>query len=74
MELEFHQLERRYEALRVLSPPRERRLLASLEERGQQQPIIVVRHGEAPDRYVVVDGYSAFPTQDPGTFDLTVTP
>ncbi len=31
MELEFHQLERRYEALRVLSPQRERRLLISLE-------------------------------------------
>ena len=24
--------------------------------------------------YVVVDGYSTSPTQDPGTFDLTVTP
>jgi len=57
MELEFHQLERRYEALRVLSPQRERRLLVSLEAHGQQQPIIVVRHSEAPDRYVVIDGY-----------------
>ena len=37
MELEFHQLERRYEALRVLHPQQERRLLASLEHHGQQQ-------------------------------------
>ena len=42
MELEFHQLDRRYETLRRRSPERERRLLASLAEHGQQAPIIVV--------------------------------
>ena len=36
MDLEFHQLERRYEALRVRSPQRERRLRASLEAHGSQ--------------------------------------
>jgi ParB-like chromosome segregation protein Spo0J len=54
MDLELHQLDRRYEALRTRSARRERRLLASLGEVGQQTPIIVVRDGA---RWVVVDGY-----------------
>lgn len=56
MELEFHQLELRYQALRRTSPERERRLLASLADKGQQIPIVVVK-GKEPERYVVVDGY-----------------
>jgi len=56
VELEFQQLELRYEPLRLRSPERERRLLASLAERGQQTPIVVVAL-EAPLRYVVIDGY-----------------
>ena len=54
MDLELHQLDRRYEALRTRSARRERRLLSSLSEVGQQTPIIVVRDSE---RWVVVDGY-----------------
>lgn len=54
MELELCQLDRRYETLRSRSATRERRLLSSLSEIGQQSPIIVVRDGE---RWVVVDGY-----------------
>ena len=54
MELEFHQLEMRYERLRVQQPARERRLLASLADAGQQMPIVVVTAGAA---YVVVDGH-----------------
>lgn len=54
MDLEQHQLDRRYEALRTRSARRERRLLASIAEVGQQAPIVVVRDG---DRWVVVDGY-----------------
>lgn len=51
MELELHQLDRRYEGLRRREPRRESRLLASLSEHGQQIPIVVV--GEQ----VVVDGF-----------------
>ena len=47
MELEFHQLDLRYERLRVRQPARERRLLASLAEAGQQMPIVVVTAGAA---------------------------
>lgn len=54
MDLELHQLERRYEALRTRSAARERKVLASISEIGQQLPIVVVRDRE---RLVVVDGY-----------------
>jgi ParB family chromosome partitioning protein len=57
MELEFHQLDLRYESLRVHRPDRERRLLASIAEHGQQVPIVVVVIAEEPNRFVVVDGY-----------------
>jgi ParB/RepB/Spo0J family partition protein len=56
MDLEFHQLELRYESLRVRRPQRERRLLASLAEWGQQVPIVVVA-AEEPNRFLVIDGY-----------------
>ncbi len=55
MELEFHQLDLRYEHLRRRAPDREKRLLASLALSGQQMPIVVVG-GEGASR-VVVDGY-----------------
>lgn len=57
MKLEFHQLERRYEHLRVRNPQRQRRLLASLAEAGQQTPIVVVALSGETDRYLVIDGY-----------------
>jgi ParB/RepB/Spo0J family partition protein len=57
MRLEFHQLDRRWEHLRVRQPARQRRLLASLAEAGQQTPIVVVAAEEHPDHYVVIDGY-----------------
>ena len=56
MQLEFHQLDRRWEHLRG-GAPSGGRLLASLADSGQQTPIVVVAvEGEA-DRYVVIDGY-----------------
>jgi ParB family chromosome partitioning protein len=57
MQLEFHQLDRRWEHLRVRHPARQRRLLASLAESGQQTPIVVVAAEGQVDRYVVIDGY-----------------
>jgi ParB family transcriptional regulator, chromosome partitioning protein len=56
MRLEFHQLDRRWEHLRARPAGRQRRLLASLAEAGQQTPIVVIATDE-PDRYVVIDGY-----------------
>jgi ParB/RepB/Spo0J family partition protein len=57
MQLEFHQLECRWEHLRVRHPARQRRLLASLADGGQQAPIVVVAAEGQPERYVVIDGY-----------------
>ena len=57
MQLEFHQLDRRWEHLRVRHPQRQRRLLASLAEVGQQTPIVVVAAACEADRYLVIDGY-----------------
>ena len=57
MQLEFHQLERRWEHLRLREPHRQRQLMASLAEGGQQTPIIVVATENDSSRYVVIDGY-----------------
>jgi ParB/RepB/Spo0J family partition protein len=57
MNLEFHQLDLRFEHLRVRHLERERRLLASLAAAGQQVPIVVVAVDNQPDRYLVIDGY-----------------
>ncbi len=57
MRLEFHQLELRWERMRVVTPQRQRRRLASLAESGQQVAIVVVAVEGQADRYVVIDGY-----------------
>lgn len=57
MDLEFHQLDLRYEGLRVRRVDRERRLLSSLAEGGQQVAIVVIRLPEEPNRFLVIDGY-----------------
>jgi ParB family transcriptional regulator, chromosome partitioning protein len=57
MQLEFHQLDRRWQHLRVRQPARQRRLLASLAESGQQTPVVVVPAEDQANRYVIIDGY-----------------
>jgi ParB family transcriptional regulator, chromosome partitioning protein len=57
MKLEFHQLDLRLEHLRLCRPERQRRLLASLADSGQQVPIVVVAAESQPNHYLVVDGY-----------------
>src|SRR5665647_789460 len=57
MQLEFHQLDRRWEHLRVREPHRQRRLLASLADSGQQTPIVVVVSQDSRERYLVIDGH-----------------
>lgn len=73
MELEFHQLDRRFKHLRAARPEQQRRLLASLAACGQQTPIVVVAvvprarprstsqegldQQLQPNRYLVIDGY-----------------
>src|SRR5690606_37054003 len=56
MDLEIHQLDRRYEALRTTSRERDSRILASLARDGQQLPVVVIAGADA-NRYVLADGY-----------------
>lgn len=56
MDIDLHRLELRYERLRKQSPARERQLLGSLAQIGQQMPILVVAGGD-DGCFVVVDGY-----------------
>ena len=56
VEIDLHQLELRFEALRTTNASKERRLVASLAQWGQQSPLVVVA-SEQDKRYVVVDGY-----------------
>ena len=60
MEVEFHQLEKKYAGLRIADGQRRARLVASLCAYGQQQPVLVVRNGQDDDRerYVLIDGYA----------------
>ncbi len=55
MDVDLHLLDLRYEGLRKRSPRRERQLLASLAEVGQQLPIVVVP--VAGGGLVLLDGY-----------------
>jgi ParB/RepB/Spo0J family partition protein len=57
MQLEFHQLDLRWAHLRVREPHRQRHLLASLAESGQQTPIVVVIAQDDNANYLVIDGY-----------------
>jgi ParB/RepB/Spo0J family partition protein len=57
MQLEFHQLDRGGEHLRVQHPQQQKRLLGSLATSGQQTPIVVVAVTGQPNRYRVIDGY-----------------
>jgi hypothetical protein len=60
MKLEFHQLDRRWEHLRVHHPQRQRRLLASLAESGQQTPVVVVAAGGSIAKFIF-EPFSAWP-------------
>ena len=57
MDIEFSQLELRYDKLRRRNAAKERQLVASLAEKGQQLPVVVVTGDEASRTYVLVDGY-----------------
>ncbi|MDK1021935.1 MAG: ParB/RepB/Spo0J family partition protein [Candidatus Hydrogenedentes bacterium] len=56
VELDLHRLDLSYVRLRAKRPPAEKRLLISLGEYGQQNPVIVVA-GAASGRYEVIDGH-----------------
>ena len=55
MELEYHQLDLRYETLRRRDPRRERQILASIGTQGQVCPVVVLP--AEGGRYILLDGY-----------------
>jgi ParB/RepB/Spo0J family partition protein len=55
VEVELDSLDLRYGKLRARRPAVEKRLMASLEEAGQQSPVIVVA-AEEPGRWVLIEG------------------
>jgi len=55
MQLEFHQLLLRHKGLRVVESGRLSRLTASIAREGQQEPVLVIAHGEA--EFLLIDGY-----------------
>lgn len=61
MEIELHQLEKKYAGLRIADAERRGRLVSSLCEHGQQQAVLVVRSASGapgPERYILIDGYA----------------
>ena len=56
MDLEFHQIDLRYESLRKRDPHKERLLLASIDARGQICPVVVLAQ-KATAPYVLLDGH-----------------
>jgi ParB family chromosome partitioning protein len=55
MEIELHELELRYAALRIDDRGRRAELVAKLALHGQQSAVLVIRED---DRYVLIDGYA----------------
>ena len=56
MDLEFHQIELRYESLRRRAPARERQILASLDTAGQACPVVVLASKGTPP-FILLDDY-----------------
>jgi ParB family transcriptional regulator, chromosome partitioning protein len=54
MDLEFHQIDYRYEALRQRDPHREQALAISMDIIGQQSPVVVV---PGTSSHILVDGF-----------------
>jgi ParB family chromosome partitioning protein len=57
MELEFHRLATKYEALRISQPGFQARLITSLSAEGQLNPVLVVESEVEAEGYVLIDGY-----------------
>jgi ParB family transcriptional regulator, chromosome partitioning protein len=55
MVVELHELELRYEALRILGPRRLARLMSSMAQNGQQSAVVLL---PSEDGYVLLDGYA----------------
>ena len=57
MQLEFHQIATPYDKLRIRIPGVDSRLMTSLAQYGQLNPVLVVASDNEPRGYVLIDGY-----------------
>lgn len=57
MQLEFHQIATPYDKLRMRLPGVDSRLMTSLAQNGQLNPVLVVASEGEPQAYVLIDGY-----------------
>ena len=59
MQIELHELELRYTAIRVRDATRAARMRASLAADGQQSPVCVITASDScnSQRFVLIDGY-----------------
>lgn len=59
MQIEWHQIELKYERLRIVDARFQARIMASLVTDGQQRPVLVVevRETSSEQPYVLIDGY-----------------
>lgn len=55
VEIEWHQLNLKYAALRIEDPARQAKVVASMAEHGQESAVLVVREGGG---FVLIDGYA----------------
>jgi ParB-like chromosome segregation protein Spo0J len=69
MEIELHELELRYAAIRVRDTARAARMRASLAANGQQSPVCVIATSDA-SRFVLIDGYLRVSAARALAFDL----
>lgn len=79
MQIEWHQIELKYERLRIVDARFQARIMASLVTDGQQRPVLVVESREtiSEQRYVLIDGYvrvAALRRLGRDTVDATVLP
>ncbi len=70
LEIEWHQLELRYTALRIHTESATRRLMLSIDEYGLLTPIVVVASGVSGRPWLVIDGYLRIAAYKKLDFDL----
>ena len=57
MQIELHQLDHKYERLKVRNRKEEKRIVGTMAQQGQVSPVIVVGTLDGPGKYVVIDGF-----------------
>lgn len=57
IKVELHQIQAKYEFLRVICPREEKNILSSIAEHGQLVPVSVIRSDNPDKPFILIDGY-----------------